>query len=656
MAIPLKLHPDQPWPNPQVDPYIRLAVALIETEPEKDGALLGLAREELDLLVELKEKGDEPLGLDVPMAYRGQRFVTGTVPLTADDSGLRKCIADLRDQVARLKLAVRQQPRLERSLDDMGLDVAPSSRAADNLEFDGSGVVIGIIDDGCAFAHHNFVKILEIKGGNVFKLESRVLHLWDQTPEAELSEEWRQPQEFGYGRALTKKAIDDVLAAHVDPATGYIREDAVYKKLGYAIEAGSHGTHVMDIAAGNGNAGGSRGVAPGADIVFVQIPKTAIGNPADSVLTSYLLDGIKYIFSKAGEKPAVINISYGGYGGPHDGTSLLECAIDEILANERNRAVVISAGNSFDVDCHAAGHIDPQQHSKKLRWIVREDDPTLNMMEIWYGGKDKLTLKLTQPDEATPLEIKLGDALSIRQEDKIVGWVFHRESDSRKNKDNHILIALRPSRSDARGEKVAPAPSGTWMVQLYNEGPKRVKFHAWIERDDAGSRKAGKKLQSRFAPEDASRECTLGSFATGQHTITVGGYNTATQEVCAYSACGPTRDGRTKPDVCAPAEEDAAGDGVLSATSLSSQPTRMNGTSVAAPHVAGLVALVLQGAHRKGMKLMADQIRELIIAGARASKSEPLEPNSRSPASSNFLEDRVGAGKVAARATLDRVR
>jgi subtilisin family serine protease len=80
-----------------------------------------------------------------------------------------------------------------------------------------------------------------------------------------------------------------------------------------------------------------------------------------------------------------------------------------------------------------------------------------------------------------------------------------------------------------------------------------------------------------------------------------------------------------KPDICAPAEEDVAGAGILSASSRRAQPTRMNGTSAAAPHVAGLVALILEYATSyAGTKLTADQIRDGIV---KAGKKGALLPN-----------------------------
>lgn len=653
----LKLMPDSPWPGKPVDPYVRLAVAMAETEPDQ-AVQLGSEHGVIELLLELKAATPQTLlnELEVPTAYKGCRHVTATMSCE-DPNALRGRIAALRQQVLRLKLAVRQQPRLVESLRDMGPGDPPWGKVG-NDDLDGRGIVIGVIDDGCAFAHRNFLKEFKT-GDNKPAFKTRLLCLWDQTGKTDKKGGWvDKPADFGYGSELGRAEIDRVIAGNVSD-TGVINEDKIYEAIDYTVEPNAHGTHVLDIAAGNSeSSGGARGVAPAADIIFVQIPRTAIGHPADSALSSYILDGIMYIFARAGGRPAVVNVSYGGYGGPHDGTSLVERGIDELLEKADNRAVVVSAGNSFNADCHASGNIK-QKTSKSLTWIVGEDDPTINLLEIWYNQNAELSVTLTPPDGVALAAVPVNGAFSIRQADGlIVGWVFHRTGDS-GNDANHVVIALRPTEAASKDRNVAPAPFGHWKVQLANVGPVEADFHAWIERDDAGSRKLGFRLQSKFAPADASPRCTLGSLATGMLTVSVGAHNTATQEVCEYSACGPTRDGRSKPDVCAPAEEDGSGDGVLSASALSSQPTPMNGTSAAAPHVAGLVALMFQLADKK--PLSAATIIKALRGedekkGTEASGRE-LKPNSRWPAEyAEIVADCIGSGKVNAKQTLDYLR
>jgi subtilisin family serine protease len=116
---------------------------------------------------------------------------------------------------------------------------------------------------------------------------------------------------------------------------------------------------------------------------------------------------------------------------------------------------------------------------------------------------------------------------------------------------------------------------------------------------------------------------TIGTPGWLEDALTVGAYDPITGEVAKYSSRGPTRDGRVKPDVVAPGGGypdhgidsaivnllDRAGDGVPNRYSP------IQGTSMATPHVAGLVALMVQ-AHREllGRDLGVDEVKRMMEA------------------------------------------
>jgi hypothetical protein len=348
---------------------------------------------------------------------------------------------------------------------------------------------------------------------------------------------------------------------------------------------------------------GIPGVAPGADIIFVQLPKTAIAGGA-TALWAYILEGARYIFERAGSmnKPAVVNISYGGYDGPHDGTSEIEQDLDELLA-EPNRAVVLAAGNGFEERCHAAKKVK-KNTVERLRWIVRPLDPTANDLEIWYEDKSELHVRLISP--GPPIDpagwIPLHQASTpITSAGRTIGSIEHLPSGT-GNTANRIGISLNGTYANDPYSPTPvedPAPAGVWIVELRLHSGPSANADAWIWRDDAGRPREARRRQSRFHPEDAQPASSISGWATGHLAISVGAYNTATQEICRYSASGPTRrtggnPSRPKPETYAPAEEDVRGRGVLSASALSARPTRMNGTSAAAPHITGLIALMFE--------------------------------------------------------------
>ena len=106
-----------------------------------------------------------------------------------------------------------------------------------------------------------------------------------------------------------------------------------------------------------------------------------------------------------------------------------------------------------------------------------------------------------------------------------------------------------------------------------------------------------------------------------------------------FSSAGPTRDGRQKPEISAP------GHGVFAAHSRTfTGVVPKNGTSMAAPAVAGIVALVLGEARERGLDLSAAEVRDIVAASAR-----------RSPPGGTAWHDRFGHGRIDAAAAIAAV-
>jgi len=320
-----------------------------------------------------------------------------------------------------------------------------------------------------------------------------------------------------------------------------------------------------------------------------------------------------------------VNISYNAYTGPHDGTSLLELGLDELVkapgptVKAPGRAVVVSAGNARDANCHefrsvpAKQCLDGKEGKQPLFWSVNPDDPTENFMEIWYEGGKSLQISVISPDGKRVAHAVGPDQYSyLKQDCSIMGAVIHRANDLGNHK-TQVLIALNPTAEAAVSDIGAlnkpwsPAASGIWRVEVSNQEDTDVAFHARIERDDRGENPVVE--QSHFltprllveGEEEGGEEFrkatieemnTLGGFCTGENTIVVGAYNLATKRPMPYSSLGPTehKHKRLKPDVYAPGASDPAGEGIEAASARSANLVRLTGTSVAAPFVAGLIA------------------------------------------------------------------
>lgn len=485
----------------------------------------------------------------------GEAIVTGRIPV--------KRIEYIRSLpfVKSLKAARNLSPAVKKTVPDIGAD--KFFIKGQHLH-GGKDVLVGIIDFGCDYAHHNFLT----DAG-----QTRLIQFWDQTALNNIGN-------VSYGRLYDAVEINNALRSN-DP----------YAALSYKLERNSHGTHVMDIATGNGSGSGDPGVAPNADIIFVQPsssdvpssgPETIEKNFGDSV---NLLDAIRYIFDQAGDKPCVINISLGTNGGPHDGSTLVEKAIDGLLMEKENRAVVIAAANSYEDGIHASGEIGPGEYFD-LNWQVH--NITESEMEIWYPAGGRLDVEIIDPKNkslgsVSPMEV--GEVMDTNNQLQVV--VSNRLADPNNN-DNVIGIWLKDQNV------------GKWRVRLTNTGSTPVPFHGWIEREDRG--------QSKFVGI-LDKTHTLGSISCGHKSITVGAYDATTpgSPIAWFSSAGPTRDGREKPEISAP------GNNVFAAASRSkSGKTLKSGTSMAAPAVTGIIALIFSNILAAGKSLSIDELRDLI--------------------------------------------
>jgi subtilisin family serine protease len=414
---------------------------------------------------------------------------------------------------------------------------------------------------------------------------TRILALWDQRS---TTRDDQTPQPYGYGTVHTAEAINHALT------TGAPYAELDYDPADADVGRGAHGTHVASIAAGNGRGGGPVGLAPEADLVLVHLSNWKQQRPVRLGDSVTLLEAVDFITKTAANRPCVINLSMGRHAQQHDGTTLVEQALDSILASTPNTAIIQSAGNYFAKDTHASGTLRPGQ-KQTLIWDVAQADTTPNEMEIWYSSRDTFVFDVFAPNGERLAQVRKGQSQPIIVDGRTVGSIYHRINDP--NCLDHLgQIFLYPE-----------APPGLWEIQLVGEDVIVGDYHAWIERDATCP-----GCQSRFAPEIADPTHTTGSICNGFRTIAVGAYNAHSpdQEVAPFSSCGRTRDHRIKPDLCAPgvfvlAARSAPHDSDNHADHL----TRLSGTSMASPHVAGTVALMFQVARRP---LRIEETRNLL--------------------------------------------
>jgi len=457
----------------------------------------------------------------------------------------------------------------------------------------GSGVVVGLIDSGLDYTHECFRKA----GGS-----TRILAIWDQalTPQGNET----SPAGYTYGVEYTKAKINSALAT-TKPFNMVRHRDWDF--------ISGHGTHVAGIAAGDGSIAGNGkpaftyiGIAPEADIIVVanKVTTEALGDSANT------LDAVNYIFNKAASlgKAVVINLSQGDNLGPHDGTSLLELGIDNLLGGP-GRAMVKSAGNEGDSGRHASGSVTVGNDTN-VQFVVDANDSSPNTLDIWYAGSDRFTITITpptgtateivNPDTTTTLTLPNGNQVFI---DSVL--------DDPNNHANRIYI------QQSRGMSMVIEP-GTWTFTLHGVRVVNGRFEAWIERGELAK-------TPEFIPPHRDDSKTLSIPGTSQKIITVASYITkgaGVGNISSFSSLGPTRDGRQKPEIAAP------GQAILSASASNlligtDKYHSLSGTSMSAPHVTGCIALMLQ----KNKKLTQEKIKDCLINKAHADVFTEGVPN-----------------------------
>ncbi|WP_088281780.1 S8 family serine peptidase [Ideonella sp. A 288] len=476
--------------------------------------------------------------------------------------------------------------------------------------------LIGIIDSGCAFLHPAF---RDDHGA------TRIVQFWDQgIARRHGRRNWSPASHFGYGSVLWHDDIDRLLTLHLPSAMGQADDEIhTYEALQHLLRQGRvgrpvrramHGTHVLDVAGGRRdpwNRGAAPDAASSAPLAFVQLPRRTAADGTGGALGAHLLDGVRQLMTLVdADGDLVISISQGTQAGPHDGSSMIESALDELLElRPNNFAIVVGAGNARLSDCHAVASVPPGQ-TVELALHIPHLDSTDSFAECWYprvdpkGQPHRLSLQAVAPDGPASHRLFTGCASRLvggaRTTDPAVAMLIH-EAAVPGGADAMALLALSPASADD-GQPPKPklhAPCGTWTLRICNEGTEPCVVDAWAERDepvhppwnDFPRWRVGRAGVTTH-PVPPTAQGTLNTLATAQHVLVAGALVKASRRPSPYSSLGPPRGGPRlaaglpTPNVLAAADASTQLPGVRAAAVRGGDTVRMRGTSVAAPTLA----------------------------------------------------------------------
>lgn len=449
--------------------------------------------------------------------------------------------------------------------------------------YDGSGVVMGFIDSGIDYTHPDFRDSL----GN-----TRVKFVWDHL----LPNASNTPIPYNYGQEFTDADIDAELQGGA--VTGHV--DAI-----------AHGTHVAGIGTSNGRAiNNFKGVAPMSDIIAVAINFSL----QDDQFLSTIADAVSYIYDKADQlgKPCVINISAGTYFGSHDAQDLSTQLIESLVTAQNGRSLVCAAGNIGGYPFHVQSN--SVAGDTTFTWnggdYMELWADTANFCQVQFSiGADKVTPYYEFRGELT--YSTMAQHLNVLRYDTLYNTLGNRLG---------IILSYgeRVGTSYILQFQIAEDSAFNWRFSTTGNGRYDAYSWAWIPQNLIPTDSVFPAIAKYVLPDVNQTICS--GFQCSDKTITVGQYvnrnnyvdvngNTQTfptivGALANSSSWGPTRDGRTKPDIT------ATGEVTLSALKLSSaawfianQPFKVaqggmhirdGGTSSASPVVAGIAALYLQ--------------------------------------------------------------
>lgn len=451
--------------------------------------------------------------------------------------------------------------------------------------FQGTGVLVGIIDDGFEWQHPDFLYP---------DSSSRILHLWDQ----QSSNNAYQNMYYGYGAAWSKVDIDNYQMTHLPD---------------------QHGSHVMGTAAGNARASGKYlGIAPKADLACVSVSR-------GSTFLSSFVDGVHYLFSKGDSlgQPCAINSSVGSYSSGHDGKDLYSQLIDNMLTEKAGRALIQAGGNARAFPIHLGVELNNSISKTQFKYHGSEQKMHFDLYAdtVDFSTVD-FSFQLIDPQNQQLIAQTAN--YNILEDFTFSGSVANHSQVLFLDMNGHpvqleIIIDQYEDVYEMAVNIYSTSNLGYWQLTTSGTG----KYDIWSHETLLGTSDMLASIAIPHYTSPDNIQSIVGYWTCSEKVITVGSYQNRVRAVSwtgdtlfvgttgfpqfgisAFSSLGPTRTGIQKPNITAP------GGQVMSASTLGALSyyktipnNRLDkdgwhilnrGTSMAAPMVTGAVALYFQ--------------------------------------------------------------
>ena len=461
--------------------------------------------------------------------------------------------------------------------------------------YTGRGVVVGVQDIGFDLTHPNFY--------SADMRQYRIKALWDQ---------------------LSRDTIGSTLYVGRD----YVGRDALLK-LKHPIdgETQTHGTHTAGIAAGSGAEGNGavspyRGMACDADLVLVDnaADNASLIDPRDYYKFTYATDalGFKYIFDYAERmhQPCVINFSEGSSQDFHGYDQLYYELLAKLIGP--GRIIVSSAGNDGARNSYIHKNIGKERagafimgNEKRFSCTAKSKQAFTFRVSVYDNVSSPQIVDISTVNVCNAQDSLLTDSLLVGG--KKYKWRVLAYPNSYDTSETAYDFQL------SSPSKLGDSPQVSLQVMGRDADIELYRMSGYMFPHSLDPvLDAGDCRYTIFSPSSSPDVICVGSTSYRTQFVNYLGekkvYDSGQKGIrSAFSAMGPTLDGRIKPDVMAP------GQNIISSysTFFINNPKNVNasvksdvrhfeyngrtyawnanaGTSMSAPVVTGAIALWLQ--------------------------------------------------------------
>lgn len=633
----------------------------------------------------LNRSNRHPLKGYVPAAYfapypgknpAGTRYVTlrldvaaamganacGGEPVPAAGRQETEMSADERKRIGqviaeRLLQLIRQSPirrvQLGHSRGDFCPDRAPAGIAFPGLPGKAPPVLLAAVEDTCPFFH------AALRADPVTRA-TRVAVLWDQSVIA--PQPRAAPHGFPYGTQWFQSDLNALAGAlnagteEQDLADAWERAAVANGRFASLRPRASHGAAVLGLLAGRSTAPAlpMGGVLPGegadwqpsacggddaaaaAPLAVVQLPREQTQVSSGRWLAPHLLDALRYLLgwawsfranaAAAAPPPLVVNVSYGSQTGPHDGTGILECAMDEMCDHYgADLALVLAAGNSHGSERDAdddlrilPGGIHGRatlSEGGKVRFGLRvpPDKQHETALELWLDRRladgEQLVVRLWKPGSSAAggdLAVSVpGSRWLADGSGKVIAGVMALNRVPQSTTKAMALVMVAATQMSSRRPE---APAGEWQleVEVTQLSHSPLALDLWVERDDSmvGASRGQQARLRVLSGGELTDEATFTHVAHGARPFAVTALRARDQagtpvaaQPSVYSSAGRTHNPQRRADFSALVDPLRWAHGMRVMGNHSGVMVRANGTSLAAPQAARWLANQLAACH-----------------------------------------------------------